>query len=80
MKKYIKKNWKSLIFAFVCSTLAAIFAVRIQFLKGDVLDYALSQNTDNTLRYGIYLGIFIILELGFFTYMIGAGEDLLLIV
>lgn len=66
MKKYIKKNWKSLIFAFVCSTLAAIFAVRIQFLKGDVLDYALSQNTDNTLRYGIYLGIFIILELGFF--------------
>lgn len=66
MKKYIKNNWKPLVIAFVCSTLAAIFAVRVQFLKGDVLDYALIKNTDNTLKYGVYLGLFIILELGFF--------------
>lgn len=66
MKKYIKRNWKPLVLAFIFSTLAAIFAVRVQFLKGDVLDYALAKNTDNTLRYGIYLGVFIILELGFF--------------
>lgn len=66
MKKYIKRNWKPLVLAFLFSTLAAIFAVRVQFLKGDVLDYALQGNTDNTLRYGIYLGIFIILELGFY--------------
>lgn len=43
-----------------------MFAVRVQFLKGDVLDYALAKNTDNTLTYGLYLGVFIVLELGFF--------------
>jgi ABC-type multidrug transport system fused ATPase/permease subunit len=66
MKKYIKNNSRSLILAIAFSVLAAIFAVRVQFLKGDVLDYALSRNFDNTLRYGFYLGIFIILEIGFF--------------
>lgn len=66
MKNYIKRNWKLLVLAFLFSTLAAMFAVRVQFLKGDVLDYALAKNTDNTLRYGLYLGLFIILELGFF--------------
>lgn len=66
MKRYIKRNWKPLALAFIFSTLAAMFAVRVQFLKGDVLDYALAKNTDNTLRYGLYLGLFIILELGFF--------------
>lgn len=66
MKKYIKRNWKLLLLAFLFSTLAAMFAVKVQFLKGDVLDYALAKNTDNTLRYGLYLGLFIILELGFF--------------
>jgi len=66
MKKYIKRNWKLLLLAFLFSTLAAMFAVKVQFLKGDVLDYAIAKNTDNTLRYGLYLGLFIILELGFF--------------
>ena len=53
MKKYIKRNWKSLALAFLFSILAAMFAVRVQFLKGDVLDYALAKNTDNTLRHGL---------------------------
>lgn len=66
MEKYIKRNWKSLLVAIVFSILASIFAVRVQFLKGDVLDYALLKNFDNTLRYGLYLGVFIILELSFF--------------
>lgn len=66
MKRYIKKNWMPLLFAFICSVLASVFAVKVQFLKGDVLDYALSNNIDNTLRFGLYLGAFIILELGFF--------------
>lgn len=66
MKRYVKRNWKPLVLAFIFSTLAAMFAVRVQFLKGDVLDYALANNTDNTIIYGLYLGIFIILELGFF--------------
>ena len=66
MKKYIKRNWKPLALAFLFSTMASIFAVRVQFLKGDVLDYALAKNTDNTLKYGLLLGLFIFLELGFF--------------
>ena len=68
MKKYIKSNWKPLILAITFSVLASIFAVRVQFLKGDVLDYALLKSFDNTLRYGIYLGVFIVLELGFFYF------------
>jgi len=68
MKKYIKSNWKPLLLAITFSVLASIFAVRVQFLKGDVLDYALMKNFDNTLRYGLYLGIFIVLELGFFYF------------
>lgn len=68
MKKYIKSNWKSLSLAITFSVLASIFAVRVQFLKGDVLDYALLRNFDNTLRYGFYLGVFIVLELGFFYF------------
>lgn len=68
MKKYIKSNWKPLLLAITFSVLASIFAVRVQFLKGDVLDYALMKNFDNTLRYGLYLGLFIVLELGFFYF------------
>ncbi len=66
MKKYIRNNLKSLILAVAFSVLSAIFAVRVQFLKGDVLDYALSRSFDNTLRYGLDLGLFIVLELSFF--------------
>ena len=55
MEKYIKSNWKPLLLAITFSVLASIFAVRVQFFKGDVLDYALLKNMDNTLRYGLYL-------------------------
>lgn len=61
MKKYIKSNWRPLLLAIAFSVLASVFAVRVQFLKGDVLDYALSKSFDNTLRYGVYLGMFIAL-------------------
>ncbi len=75
MKKYIKNNWKPLILAFIFSTVAAIFAVKVQFIKGDVLDYALAKNTNNTLRYGLYLGGFIFLELGaYYLYDICKGR------
>ncbi|TFZ40198.1 ABC transporter ATP-binding protein [Soehngenia longivitae] len=66
MKKYIKNNWVLLFLTAIFSSLTAIFAVSVQFLKGDVLDYALSNNFDKTIRYGCYLGIFIIAELGFY--------------
>lgn len=66
MKKYIKSNFKSLLLAIAFSILAASFAVKVQFLKGDVLDHALARDLSHTLDYGLKLGIFIILELGFF--------------
>ena len=66
MEKYIRKNLKLLLLATMFSTLAAIFAVKVQFLKGNVLDFALAQNLDSTLKYGIALGLFIFFELGFF--------------
>ena len=75
MKKYIKSNSKSLFLSIIFSVVASIFAVRVQFLKGDVLDYALLKNMDNTLRYGLYLGVFIIMELIFFyLYDINRGK------
>lgn len=75
MKKYIKSNSKSLFLAIVFSVVASIFAVMVQFLKGDVLDYALLKNLDNTLRYGLYLGVFIIMELmSFYLYDINRGR------
>ena len=63
MKKYIHNNLKPLILAITFSVVASILAVRVQFFKGDVLDYALSRDFDNTLKYGLYLGLFIGLEL-----------------
>lgn len=43
MKKYIYKHKGYLLLSLFCSLLAAILAVRVQFLKGDVLDLALSK-------------------------------------
>lgn len=75
MRKYIKNNLTSLLLALTFSVLASVFAVKVQFLKGDLLDNALWKNLDNTLRYGLYLGGFIILELGFFyLYDINRGK------
>lgn len=66
MKKYIKKNRKALSLAFLFSSLAAVFAVKVQFIKGDVLDFALAKSSDKTLIYALYLGLIIVLELVFF--------------
>jgi len=66
MKKYIKSIWRPLLLAVTFSILGSVFAVRVQFLKGDVLNNALSEDFYNTLRYGLYLGIFIACEIGFF--------------
>lgn len=66
MKKYIRKNLKTLFFAIVFSTMAAIFAVWVQFLKGDVLDFALEGNVSSTIQFGFLLGLFILFELGFY--------------
>ncbi|MCK9443030.1 MAG: ABC transporter ATP-binding protein/permease [Tissierellaceae bacterium] len=75
MKKYIKGNLKLLLVAITFSIMAAFLAVRVQFLKGNVLDYALGKNMHNTLIYGLYLGGFILLELVFhYLYDINRGK------
>lgn len=66
MKKYIRSNIKQLILAIAFAGFGAIFAVRVQFIKGTLLDYTLSINSEYALRYGFFLGVFIVLELGFY--------------
>ncbi len=66
MNKYINKNKGFLLLSLLCSMFAAIFAVRVQFLKGDVLDSALQSDFNISLQKGTYLGIFIMLEMGFY--------------
>ena len=66
MKKYIRKNFKPLALATTFSTIAAIFAVGVQFLKGNVLDFALKGDVSSTFKYGLVLGVFILCELAFF--------------
>ncbi len=68
MKKYINNNWRPLTVAIAFSVIASVLAVRVQFLKGDVLDNALSRNFDKTLSYGLYLGLCIGLELIFYYF------------
>lgn len=66
MNYYIKKN-KGLFFCtIVCAIISTIFAVLAQFLKGDVLDYAITGKSDATFFYGVLLIVFILLEIGFF--------------
>ena len=75
MKKYIINNWKPLVSATIFSAIASVFAVRVQFLKGNVLDFALMESFENTLKYGVFLGIFIALELTFYyLYDINRGK------
>lgn len=66
MKKYIIKNKRPLLLAILFSIIASIFAVKVQFIKGSLLDYAISREFNSSIKYGIYLGVFIGLELGFF--------------
>lgn len=63
MKKYLKSNFALLFLAILLSALSALFAVCVQFLKGDVLDYALSSDISATVRYASFLLMFIVLEL-----------------
>ena len=62
MKKYQKKNRRHFVGALVSMFTGAVFAVRLQFLKGDVLDYALAGDTGNALRCALMLAGFILCE------------------
>lgn len=66
MKKYMYKHKGYLMLSLFCSLLAAVLAVRVQFLKGDVLDLALSKNFDQTMAKAFVLVLFILMEIGFY--------------
>lgn len=63
MKKYQKHASVYLIGALVFILTSTVFAVVLQFFKGDVLDYAIAGDTQATLRYAILLAAFILSEI-----------------
>ena len=66
MKKYESENRRYFIGALVSVLISTIFAVYLQFFKGDVLDYAVIGDTANKLRYGILLLVSILCEILFY--------------
>ncbi len=66
MKKYLHKNSACYIGALVFVLISTMFAVVLQFFKGDVLDYAIAKDTRTTIRYaGLLIG-FILGEVLFY--------------
>jgi ATP-binding cassette subfamily B protein len=65
MNQIIKKHWRFLALAIIFTTLASLSAVYLQFIKGNLLDFALSKNTPATLRSGVLLLLLIVLEISF---------------
>ncbi len=66
MKKYIKQNRSYFIGALCCTLVSSVFAVILQFFKGDVLDYAVAGQMSNTVKYAVLLIGFILLEVFFY--------------
>lgn len=62
MKKYQRKNSAYYMGALVFILISTIFAVVLQFFKGDVLDYAMAGDAPTTLRYALLLIGFILGE------------------
>ncbi len=66
MKKYIKQHGNFFAGALVCTFLSSLFAVILQFFKGDVLDYAAAGQIDKTVKFAGLLILFILLEILFY--------------
>lgn len=66
MKKYQKHNSACYIWALVSIFISTIFAVVLQFFKGDVLDYAIAGETKAATRYAVLLIVFILGEILFY--------------
>lgn len=66
MKKYERLNRPWLAGALICTLISSLFAVALQFFKGEVLDCAIAGEGAQTLRYGLALGGFILGEVLFF--------------
>lgn len=62
MKKYQKKNRVYFIGALVSIFISNLFAVVLQFFKGDVLDYAVAREIQTTIKYAVLLITFILCE------------------
>lgn len=68
MKNYQKKNRSYFIGALLCVLISTVFAVALQFFKGDVLDAAVEGNTQSAIRYAAGLILFILLEVLFYYF------------
>ena len=69
MKEYQKQNCRYFLGALVSILISTIFAVALQFFKGDVLDYAVAGEALKTIHYALLLIVFILCEvLSYFCY------------
>ena len=69
MKEYRKQNRRHFAAALVSVLISTIFAVWLQFFKGDVLDFAVAGEIGSTIRYAGLLVLFILCEVvSFFCY------------
>ncbi len=66
MKIYEKANRRTYFAALLCTLVSSIFAVVLQFFKGDVLDYAMAGALEQTVRSAVLLICFILGEIGFY--------------
>ena len=62
MRKYFMQNSSYCLGALFFVLISTAFAVVLQFLKGDVLDYAVAGKIQTTLRYSLLLIVFILCE------------------
>lgn len=75
MKTYYKKNRRWYAGALIAILLSTIFAVILQFFKGDLLDYAIQGAGRKTVFFAILLILFILCEILFyFAYRICVGK------
>lgn len=66
MKKYQRNNSAYYLGALVFILISTVFAVVLQFFKGDVLDYAIAGDTRTTIKYAVLLIGFIFGEVLFY--------------
>ena len=66
MKKYHKHNRSFFVGALVSIFISTVFAVVLQFFKGDVLDYAIAGELYATVKYAVLLIAFILGEVMFY--------------
>ena len=84
MKPYWKRNRSAFIGALFCILASTVFAVTLQFFKGDMLDHAAAGHIPATVWYTLLLICFILLEVGFYfgyrrlsaRFSVGCAKDL----